>query len=232
LTTCHTFNRQVLLKDCRCDPKVDDKHPEESAKTGVWCGRKERLELIIFRHMKIYTRSGDKGTTSLIGGKRVTKSNRRIEAYGTVDELIAHIGLLRDQVSSSTVQQILINIQDKLMICAAILASDCEDCKVRIPELKTASLQELEDAIDNMEKELPELTSFVLPGGHAVSSFAHVARTVCRRAERRIVELSAKHFVPDIVLQYVNRLSDFLFVLSRKLLVDNQGDELKWIAGL
>jgi cob(I)alamin adenosyltransferase len=178
--------------------------------------------------MKIYTRSGDKGSTSLVGGKRVSKSNLRIEAYGTVDELICHIGILRDQVSSETYQQWLIRIQDRLMICAAILASDCEDCRVIIPEIKPSDIADLEDTIDTLDKELPALSSFVLPGGHAASSFAQIARTVCRRAERRIVEVSSKHFVPDIVLQYVNRLSDFLFVFSRKLLVDNQGIELKW----
>jgi len=182
--------------------------------------------------MKIYTRSGDKGTTSLVGGKRVSKSNLRIEAYGTVDELICHIGLLRDQVSSENDRQGLIRIQDRLMVCAAILASDCEDCRVKIPEIMSSDIRALEDAIDTMEKELPALTSFVLPGGHAVSSFAHIARTVCRRAERRIVDLSAKHFVPDNVLQYINRLSDFLFVFSRKLLIDNQGIELKWNIGV
>lgn len=181
--------------------------------------------------MKIYTRSGDKGTTSLVGGKRVSKSNLRIEAYGTVDELICHIGLLRDQVSSENDRQGLIRIQDRLMVCAAILASDCEDCRVKIPEIMSSDIRALEDAIDTMEKELPTLTSFVLPGGHAVSSFAHIARTVCRRAERRIVDLSAKHFVPDNVLQYINRLSDFLFVFSRNLLIDNQGIELKWNIG-
>jgi cob(I)alamin adenosyltransferase len=182
--------------------------------------------------MKIYTRSGDKGTTSLVGGKRVSKSNLRIEAYGSVDELICHIGLLRDQVTRENDQQWLIRIQDRLMTCAAILASDCEDCQVKVPEIKPSDIKELEDAIDAMEKDLPVLHSFVLPGGHPISSFAHIARTVCRRAERRIVELSAKHFVPDIVLQYINRLSDFLFVFSRKLLIDNQGIELKWNNGV
>jgi cob(I)alamin adenosyltransferase len=178
--------------------------------------------------MKIYTRSGDNGTTSLVGGKRVPKSNLRIEAYGTVDELICHIGLLRDSVIKKDYQVWLIRIQDRLMICAAILASDCEDCLVKIPEIMPSDIKELEDEIDEMEKEVPVLASFVLPGGHPLSSFAQIARTVCRRAERRIVELSAKHFVPDIVLQYVNRLSDFLFVFSRKLLIDNQGIEFKW----
>jgi len=182
--------------------------------------------------MKIYTRSGDKGTTSLIGGKRVSKSNIRIEAYGTVDELITHIGLLRDQISAAGIQQMLICIEDRLMICAAILASDCEDCRIKIPELKDSDVAELEIAIDSMEKELPKLSSFILPGGYTTSSVAQVARTVSRRAERRIVEVTAKHFVPDIVLQYINRLSDYLFVLSRKILIDNQGVELKWNTGL
>ncbi|MBN1415889.1 MAG: cob(I)yrinic acid a,c-diamide adenosyltransferase [Bacteroidales bacterium] len=182
--------------------------------------------------MKIYTRSGDNGTTSLIGGKRTSKSNIRIEAYGTVDELICQIGLLRDQVSSSEYQALLIGIQDRLMICAAILASDCDDCGEKIPELKQSYIQELENAIDNMQKGLPGLSSFVLPGGHVISSYAQVARAVCRRAERRIVEVSSKHFVPDTVLQYINRLSDFLFVFSRRLLIDNQGIELKWNSGL
>ncbi len=182
--------------------------------------------------MKIYTRSGDKGTTSLIGGKRVSKSNIRIEAYGTVDELIAHIGLLRDHIPGSDLSKVLIRIQDRLMVCAAILASDCDDCQVKIPELLESDVKELETAIDAMEKGLPKLASFILPGGHSASSFAQVARTVSRRAERRIVELEAKHFVPEFVLQYINRLSDFLFVLARKLLLDNQGIELKWKPGL
>jgi cob(I)alamin adenosyltransferase len=178
--------------------------------------------------MKIYTRSGDKGTTSLAGGKRVPKSNPRIEAYGTVDELICHIGLLRDQISTEAYHRWLVRIQDRLMVCATILASDCEDCNGKIPEISPSDTKELEDAIDTLDKELPVLSSFVLPGGQTVSSVAQIARTVCRRAERRIVDVSAKHFVPEIVLQYVNRLSDFLFVLSRKILIDNHGVELKW----
>jgi len=155
----------------------------------------------------------------LVSGKRVAKSNIRIEAYGTVDELICYIGLLRDKVSTAAHQQWLIDIQDRLMICAAILASDCDDCKVKIPELRQSYVQELENAIDSMEKELPELTSFVLPGGHAISSYAQISRTVCRRAERRIVEVTAKHFVPDIVLQYINRLSDFYLYYQESYLL-------------
>jgi cob(I)alamin adenosyltransferase len=182
--------------------------------------------------MKIYTRSGDKGTTSLMGGKRVSKSNIRIEAYGTVDELISYIGLLRDHLSGTDLHQRLINIQDRLMVCAAILASDSEDCSVKVPELNESDVKELEDFIDSTETELPKLTSFVLPGGHTTSSISQIVRTVSRRAERRIVELAAKHFVPDIVLQYINRLSDYFFILSRKLLIDNQGIELKWRSGL
>jgi cob(I)alamin adenosyltransferase len=182
--------------------------------------------------MKIYTRSGDAGNTSLVGGKRVPKNNLRIEAYGTIDELISHVGLLRDEVLREEYRQWLVGIQDRLMTCAAILASDCEDCTVKVPAIRPADIQMLEDAIDLMEKDLPGLTSFVLPGGHRLSSLSHIARTVCRRAERRIVEVKTKHFVPDIVLQYINRLSDFLFVFARKLLIDNQGNELKWTSGL
>jgi cob(I)alamin adenosyltransferase len=179
--------------------------------------------------MKIYP-PAIKETTSLVGGKEYP-NQIRIEAYGTVDELICHIGCARSGISENH-QKGLIRIQDRLMVCAAILASDCEDCRVKIPEIMSADIRALEDAIDTMEKELPALTSFVLPGGHTVSSFAQIARTVCRRAERRIVDLSAKHFVPDNVLQYINRLSDFLFVFSRKLLIDNQGIELKWNIGV
>jgi cob(I)alamin adenosyltransferase len=182
--------------------------------------------------MKIYTKTGDKGTTALVGGKRVNKSEIRIEAYGTVDELISQLGWLRDQPVSSDIRDLIIRIQDRLMVCAAILATETKKGKPYKPELSDSDITELEDAIDRMEKRLPSLTSFVIPGGHPLSSAAQISRTVCRRAERRIVELSVKHFVPEIVLHYINRLSDFLFVLSRKILYDNQGVELKWKAGL
>lgn len=178
--------------------------------------------------MKIYTRTGDKGTTSLANGKIVLKSDLLIEAYGTVDELIANVGLLRDQKIKEETKNMLITIQDRLMVCAAILASAGEKKNSPLLSISDSDIKALEDAIDLMEKELPALTSFILPGGHTISSIAQITRTICRRAERRIVEASLKHFVPDNVLQYINRLSDYFFVLSRKFLFDNQGVELKW----
>jgi len=178
--------------------------------------------------MKIYTRGGDKGTTALIGGKRVRKNHIRIEAYGTVDELIAYIGVVRDHGNDEVLVNDLVKIQDELMICAAILASDCDDCSTKIPKLSSDSVVWLESAIDKMEEKLPALTSFILPGGHPAVSFCHVARTVCRRAERIILTLMENTFVPEEVIRYLNRLSDYLFVLSRRLSVDFQAVEIPW----
>jgi len=178
--------------------------------------------------MKIYTKTGDKGETSLIGGKRVKKFHPRIEAYGTIDELIAFIGLLRDQLKDKNLIDLLLNIQDKLMICAAILASDCEDCQVKIPLLLAEDIEYLEKKIDSMQKNLPVLNSFILPGGHNSVSLCHVIRTICRRAERNTLKLSEEFFVPDLVLIYLNRLSDFFFVFSRKLSIDFKAIEHLW----
>lgn len=178
--------------------------------------------------MKIYTRTGDKGNTSLIGGKKVPKSHLRIESYGTVDELIAHIGMLRDLWNNEETGRLLLDIQDRLMTCSAILATDCEDCKLAIPEMREQDITDLEKAIDEMELVLPPLKSFVLPGGHVASSQCHIARTVCRRAERQIIRLSSELFVPDTVIRYMNRLSDYLFVLSRKVLHDFKLTDIPW----
>jgi cob(I)alamin adenosyltransferase len=178
--------------------------------------------------MKIYTRTGDKGKTTLVSGKPVPKTHVRIEAYGTVDELIAHIGMLRDMTEDDVLRAFLLDVQDRLMTCAAILASDCEDCQVRIPEIREADILNLESAIDLMEASLPMLKSFVLPGGHVISSQCHIARTVCRRAERQIIRLSSELFVPDTVIKYINRLSDYLFVLARKVLRDLQKEDIPW----
>jgi cob(I)alamin adenosyltransferase len=178
--------------------------------------------------MKIYTKTGDKGTTSLIGGKRVPKYHQRIEAYGTVDELIAYIGLIRDQDINPTIQSNLLIIQDNLMACASILAADCDDCQVKIPEIKNSDIEFLENEIDVMETSLPPLQSFVLPGGHTVVSFCHITRTVCRRAERIIIKLSEEQQVPESVIKYINRLSDYLFVLSRKFVKDFNINEIPW----
>ncbi|HLO57359.1 MAG TPA: cob(I)yrinic acid a,c-diamide adenosyltransferase [Bacteroidales bacterium] len=179
--------------------------------------------------MKIYTRTGDKGFTSLIGGKKVTKDHIRIEAYGTIDELIAHTGMLRDMFTHDMqYQEFLLQVEDRLMVCAAILASDCEDCNVKIPEITEGDITQIENEIDTIVALLPALTSFVLPGGHTISSQCHITRTVCRRAERQIIHLSGELFVPETVIKYVNRLSDFLFVLARKVLYDLKQKEVLW----
>jgi cob(I)alamin adenosyltransferase len=178
--------------------------------------------------MKIYTKTGDKGETSLIGGKRVPKYHPRIEAYGTIDELIAFVGLLRDQNLEKRVEDNLLNIQDKLMVCAAILATDCEDCKIKIPSILDEDIEYLEKEIDSMQTKLPELKYFLLPGGNNAVSLCHIIRTICRRAERKTLKLSEELFVPDSVLIYLNRLSDYFFVLSRKLSVDFKAIEHLW----
>jgi cob(I)alamin adenosyltransferase len=178
--------------------------------------------------MKIYTRTGDKGKTTLVGGTPVSKTHVRIEAYGSVDEVIAHISLLRDMTAGNDLKNYLLWIEERLMTCAAILAADCEDCAVKIPELRNADVKSLENAIDELELALEPLNSFILPGGNSISSQCHIARTVCRRAEREIIRLSAELFVPDTVIKYMNRLSDYLFVLSRKVLRDFGLNDIPW----
>lgn len=178
--------------------------------------------------MKIYTKTGDSGTTSLICGKRVSKSDSRIEAYGTVDELISWIGLIRDQEIDRGIAELLLRVQDRLMTCASILASDCEKCKSRIPRLREGDIEDIEAAIDKMEGELKPLTSFILPGGHTIVSWCHISRNVCRRAERRVLLLSEVSPVDNLVVKYLNRLSDYLFVLSRRLGKDLNINEIPW----
>ncbi len=178
--------------------------------------------------MKIYTKTGDKGTTSLIGGARVPKYHPRIEAYGTVDELISYVGLLRDQPVDDYTKQLLVKIQDRLMNCASILAADCTDCKVKIPIIVDTDIKQIEEEIDKMDSMLEPLTSFVLPGGHQTVSVCHVCRTVCRRAERLTTKLAEETPVPENVVVYMNRLSDFFFTLSRKLGKDLNIEQIKW----
>jgi cob(I)alamin adenosyltransferase len=179
--------------------------------------------------MKIYTKTGDKGQTSLIGGTRVPKHHLRIESYGTVDELNSYIGLIRDQQVSEYQQNLLKEIQDRLFTIGSALASDPEKSKMKIPDLHQEDIELLEKEIDTMTAELPELRHFILPGGSNAISFCHLARCVCRRAERICVHLSEDSFVDEKVMVYLNRLSDYLFVLSRKLCFDNQIEENKWI---
>ncbi|MCS6833625.1 MAG: cob(I)yrinic acid a,c-diamide adenosyltransferase, partial [Flammeovirgaceae bacterium] len=165
--------------------------------------------------MKIYTKTGDRGETSLFGGRRVRKSHPRIEAYGTIDELNAYIGLVGDQPVNSMRKSFLKEIQDRLFTIGATLAADPEKNTLNVPDLYQEDILALEKAIDEMEEQLPPLRNFILPGGHLAVSFAHVARTVCRRAERNCVYLAEHEPVADLVIQYLNRLSDYLFVLAR-----------------
>ena len=179
--------------------------------------------------MKIYTKTGDQGQTSLIGGTRVPKHHLRIESYGTVDELNSYIGLIRDQQVSEHQQNLLKEIQDRLFTIGSALASDPEKSKMKIPDLHQEDIELLEKEIDTMTADLPDLRHFILPGGSNAVSFCHLARCVCRRAERICVHLSEDSFVDEKVMVYLNRLSDYLFVLSRKLCFDNQIEENKWI---
>jgi len=177
--------------------------------------------------MKIYTKTGDKGTTALLGGKRLSKSDQRIDAYGTVDELNAHIGMLRDQEVNRKRSAELIEVQDKLFVIGAMLAT-APKAKVKIPKLLESDVEMLERAIDAMDKSLPVMRSFVLPGGHASVSAGHVARTVCRRAERLVVGLDA---VEPLVIKYLNRLSDYLFTLCRLMSKELGAEEVPWKGG-
>ena len=186
--------------------------------------------------MKVYTKTGDSGTTALFGGTRVAKDHIRIESYGTVDELNSHIGLIRDQEMNQHYKDILIEIQDRLFTVGAILATpiDKEVMKNGEKRLKNLGIIEtdielLEKEIDDMEDALPQMTHFVLPGGHTTVSYCHVARCVCRRAERLSVHLSHEEPIDEMAVKYLNRLSDYLFVLARKLSFDLKADEVKWI---
>jgi len=178
--------------------------------------------------MNIYTRTGDKGYTSLIGGKRVSKSDLRIETYGTIDELISYIGLVRDQKVSEKIREELISIQEKLMICASLLATDSEEGESDLPNLSDEDVVHLEHMIDAIERELLPLHSLILPGGHSAVSFCHIARCVCRRSERHIIRLNEGGKVDALIIRYFNRLSDFLFVLARKLSKDFGIKEEMW----
>lgn len=182
--------------------------------------------------MKIYTKTGDLGETSLFGGKRLSKNHIRVDAYGTVDELNAWLGLIRDQEIAPHLQGLLVNIQQNLFVLGAILGTDPKKKslqKVKDLQLSEKEVDVLEQEIDRMETELPPMTHFILPGGHTSVSYCHIARTICRRAERKMVQLHAEEPLEELLLAYVNRLSDFLFVLARKLSKDLSVTEVKWI---
>lgn len=178
--------------------------------------------------MKIYTKTGDEGTTSLFGGKRVSKAELRVEAYGTVDELNAHIGLLRDQEVNRSRKEILIEVQDRLFTMGSMLATEPGNTKVKIPSLAEGDIVRLEKEIDDMETKLEPMKFFVLPGGHQSVSFGHIARTVCRRAERLVIALSNQDHVNPLVIKYLNRLSDYLFVLCRLMTKELNAEETPW----
>ncbi len=186
--------------------------------------------------MKVYTKTGDTGTTALFGGTRVPKHHIRIESYGTVDELNSNIGLIRDQEINPLYKNVLIEVQDRLFTVGAILATppEKETLKNGQPRLQNLGIVEsdiefLETEIDTMDQSLPQMTHFVLPGGHTTVSYCHIARCVCRRAERLATHLHEIEPTDELVIKYLNRLSDYLFVLARKLSKDLNADEVQWI---
>lgn len=180
------------------------------------------------KEFKIYTKTGDKGFTSLIGGDRVPKYDDRIDAYGTVDELNSWIGLICDQDIEKPVKTILLEIQNNLFTLESQLAKGPGSDKMKLPRITIRDIEKLEHEIDEMEKNLAQLSSFILPGGHPVVSYCHLARTVCRRAERLTIKTAENFHVDLLNIKYLNRLSDYLFVLSRKLSKDLNVEEMPW----
>jgi cob(I)alamin adenosyltransferase len=178
--------------------------------------------------MKIYTRTGDDGNTSLTGGQRVAKSHPRIEAYGCVDELISWIGLLRDFSENDSRKDTLIYFQDQLMRCAATLATEADNGKTDryLPDKDCITV--VEDEIDRMEAKLPAIKNFILPGGHILVSYCHIARCVCRRAERSVLRLNDTEKISNIIIKFLNRLSDYLFTLSRLISLELDIKEISW----
>ena len=186
--------------------------------------------------MKIYTKTGDSGTTALFGGTRVVKHHIRINSYGTVDELNSWIGMLRDQDLEQNDSDMLISIQNDLFTLGAMLATDPDKATLKsgkdrldIPLIRHTDIRKLETAIDLMNEDLPPMTHFILPGGHKSVSSCHIARTVCRRAERMTSLLNENEPLDGVILTYLNRLSDYLFVLARKLSQQFQIEEVKWV---
>jgi cob(I)alamin adenosyltransferase len=178
--------------------------------------------------MKIYTKTGDRGTTSLIGGTRVSKAHVRIDAYGTVDELNSYIGLLGDQPVNEKRKEVLKEIQDRLFTIGSHLASESDQTKRILPDLVEEDITLLEKEMDSIDAQVTPLRSFVLPGGHPSVSFGHVARTVCRRAERAVIHLQQDEEVEDMVIRYLNRLSDYLFMLCRIMTHELGIEEVTW----
>ena len=178
--------------------------------------------------MKIYTKKGDSGHTSLIDGQIVNKHNLSVDAYGTVDELNSFLGLLKDYIKDEAIKDILNNIQPKLFSIGSILASGKNQDILEKVKIEKKDVKYIEFHIDSMNNELPELKNFIIPGGHKISSYSHVCRSICRRAERRISELNNEQSVDPNILSYINRLSDFFFVLSRYLMYSDKIEETRW----
>ena len=178
--------------------------------------------------MKIYTKKGDSGKTMLLGGSIVLKNNIRLECYGSIDELNAFIGNLHDQNIKSSHKKMLLSIQHQLFNLSSVIAFDGKREEMKLPEITKTHIECLEREIDKLDVSLPKLTSFILPSGHDVSSKCHIARTVCRRAERKLVALSEKHQINPLHLKYLNRLSDYLFILARDVLFSKNLEEIKW----
>ena len=180
--------------------------------------------------MKIYTKKGDSGKTSLFGGKRVDKHDIQIEAYGTVDELNSHIGLLHSLLNHPETKETLNRIQAFLFVIGSTLATDPGKKNLTLPPLETEEVVFLENQIDKCENTLPEMKSFILPGGTANASHCQIARTICRRAERATTKFAAISDLNPMAITYLNRLSDYLFVLARKTCIEEGGKEIPWIA--
>jgi len=178
--------------------------------------------------MKIYTKKGDKGKTQLLGGSMVDKNHIKLECYGTIDELNAFIGNIYDQEIGTFHKNILFNIQNQLFNLGSIISFDGKKDSIKLPNVKSENIEMMEKAIDTMEESLPMLKNFILPSGHASASICHIARTVCRRAERNLVALGQQQEIDPLHIQYLNRLSDYLFVLARAILKENNATEIEW----
>lgn len=178
--------------------------------------------------MKVYTKTGDLGETSLLGGTRVSKADLQIESYGTIDELNAFIGLIRDQIKDESNRKELIEVQDRLFTIGSHLANDKTKSEIQIPTILEEDIIRLEKDIDQLDKCIPPMRAFVLPGGHTTVSYTHIARCVCRRAERQVIRLNQSWDVDPIIIKYLNRLSDYLFILGRSLSKSLGANEIEW----
>ena len=178
--------------------------------------------------MRVYTRTGDKGETSLASGTRVPKYHPRLEAYGTADELNSYIGLIRTEIPDKTAREMLVKIQNRVFSVSSMLAVDNPELSSQLPGIKDHDIAELEKDMDRMLDILPTLKNFILPGGHPLVAQCHIARTVCRRLERLMVKLAEEFPVEENLVIYVNRLSDYLFVLARKTAADLDIDDIIW----